>query len=243
MYQLNISATPDEALHQIARAFEQAATAAIAASGRFVVALSGGSSPKKLYELLAAKPFTGSIAWSKVFFFFGDERYVPHNDKDSNYNMAKQALFDPLQIEAAQIFAVETSLSPEDAAAEYQQRIANFFNGSEAVFDLVLLGLGDNSHTASLFPYTPVLHDTTAGVKSVWLTDQQVFRITLNAPLINKASNIYFLVYGAGKAEAVKHVLEDKTDMENYPAQLILAAPGNMVWFLDEPAAALLSNK
>ena len=110
-------------------------------------------------------------------------------------------------------------------------------------FDLVLLGLGDNSHTASLFPYTPVLHDRLPGVKDVYLKDQQVFRITLNAPMINEARHIAFLVYGEGKAIAVHHVLEDEEDIEQYPAQLIEPIIGEIEWFLDEAAAALLENK
>jgi len=239
---LNIFNNDNEVLSALAEHFVTVANDAIAAKGKFSVALSGGSSPKKLYELLAAS-YAGKLDWQKVFFFFGDERNVPQTHPDSNYLMAKKALFDPLEISTLQIFPVDTTLDPKDAAARYEAEIEEFFDETELSFDLVLLGLGDNSHTASLFPFTPVLHDRTPGVKEVFLPDQQVYRITLNAPLINEAQHIAFLVYGAGKAIAVHHVLEDDEDIEEYPAQLIEPIVGEIEWFLDTAAAADLKNK
>lgn len=238
---LNIAATEAEVLTQLAEYFVTTGKAAIAEHGRFSVSLSGGSSPKKLYELLATT-YKDALAWSKVDFFFGDERNVPQTDKDSNYLMAKKALFDPLDIPHPHIYAVDTSYSPEAAAKAYTSVIQEYFKGKPMVFDLILLGLGDNSHTASLFPYTPVLHDTSASVKEVFLEDQQVFRISMTAPLINQAKHIAFLVYGEGKALAVHHVLEDERDIENYPAQLI-KTDGDVQWFLDEAAAGELKKK
>jgi len=237
---LNIFETANEVLAALAAHFVKLAEETIAGQGKFTVALSGGSSPKKLYELLVSG-YKDALEWDKVYFFFGDERNVPHTDHDSNYLMAKTALFDPLNIPAAHIFPVDTSLTPQEAAAKYEEEIVEFFDENELSFDLILLGLGDNSHTASLFPYTPVLHDRIPGVKEVFLEDQQVFRITLNAPLINEAAHIAFLVYGEGKAIAVHHVLEDDEDIENYPAQLIEPIVGEIQWFLDEAAASLLS--
>ena len=229
-------------LEKLAIYFIEIANQSIAANGRCSVALSGGTSPKKLYELLSSAAFNNQVNWQKMDFFFGDERNVPVTHKDSNFLMAKIALFDPLAIDATQIFAVDTSLEPTEAAADYTAMINNYFAGKDICFDLVLLGLGDNSHTASLFPYTPVLQDDTVAVKAVYLTDQQVFRITLNAPLINQAKHIAFLVYGAGKAIAVHHVIEDARDIENYPAQLINPAHGQVQWFLDEAAAGLIKK-
>ena len=240
---LNIFNSENEVLDALAAHFVKLAETTIGAKGKFTVALSGGSSPKKLYELLASTIYADSVAWDKVFFFFGDERNVPQTDKDSNYLMAKKTLFAPLAINPSNIFAVDTSLEPKEAAENYQEVIEQFFDEDELSFDLVLLGLGDNSHTASLFPYTPVLHDRAPGVKEVWLEDQQVYRITLNAPLINEAQHIAFLVYGEGKAIAVQHVLEDDEDIENYPAQLIEPIVGEIQWFLDESAAELLTAK
>lgn len=240
---LNIFNTADEVLTALADHFIKVGSEAIAARGKFTVALSGGSSPKKLYELLASTSYADQLDWEKVYFFFGDERNVPQDHKDSNYLMAKKALFDPLMISPVNVFAVDTTFEPAEAAAKYWEMISAFFDEDELSFDLVLLGLGDNSHTASLFPHTPVLHDTTPGVKEVWLEDQQVWRITLNAPLINEARYIAFLVYGEGKAIAVHHILEDAEDIEGYPAQLIDSIAGETAWFLDEAAAADLEDR
>lgn len=238
---INIFDTEQEVLKRLAEYFITIAQQSISANGRFSVALSGGSSPKKLYELLASA-YKDKIDWDKVNFFFGDERYVPQNDPDSNYLMAKKALFDLLAISETQIFPVDTSVTPEAAAIKYEKVIKDFFNGKEMRFDLVLLGLGDNSHTASLFPYTPVLQDEIPSVKEVYLEDQQVYRITLNAPLINLAYHIAFLVYGAEKAAAVHHVIEDKHDINNFPAQLIKPGDGELQWFLDSAAASNLTE-
>src|ERR1700744_1610934 len=241
--ELNIFNTEEEVLNALAAYFVKVAQDSIAAKSKFSVALSGGSSPKKLYQLLASPAYSGEIDWEKVYFFFGDERNVPKDSPDSNYLMAKKALFDPLEISTLNIFPVDTSLPPADAAKKYFEDIEQFFDEDELAFDLVLLGLGDNSHTASLFPHTPVLHDTTPGVKEVWLEDQQVFRITMNAPLINEAKQIAFLVYGEAKAIAVHHVLEDEENIEEYPALLIDSIVGEVQWFLDEAAAENLIDK
>jgi 6-phosphogluconolactonase len=230
-----------EVLQAAAEYFVETAEEAIGDYGKFTVALSGGSSPKELYELLASEPFRSKVHWSKVYFFFGDERNVPGDHPDSNALMVKKALFDPLNISPKQIFAVDTSLEPKKAAAAYQQVIEQHFSG-EAIFDLILLGLGDNSHTASLFPNTEVLDVKEAGVKEVFLQDQNVYRITLTAPLINQAKRIAFLVFGDAKAKAVHHILEEENDCRQYPAQLIQPASGDVIWFLDEAAAAMLND-
>lgn len=230
-------------MNALANYFVETAASSIASHGQFSVALSGGSSPKKLYVLLASPLFKDKVEWNKVHFFFGDERYVPQTDPQSNYLMAKKALLEPLDLSYKQIFPVDTSLSPEEAAKKYTTDIHHYFAGTDVCFDLILLGLGDNSHTASLFPHTPVLHDKTVAVKEVFLEDQQVFRITMTAQLINQAHHIAFLVYGQGKAIAVHHVIEDKKDIENYPAQLIKPQNGDLQWFLDRGAASDLKNK
>ncbi len=240
---INIFNSQEEVLNALANYFVETAASSIASHGQFSVALSGGSSPKKLYELLVSPSFKDKVEWNKVHFFFGDERYVPHTDPQSNYLMAKKALLEPLDLSYKQIFPVDTSLSPEEAAKKYTTDINHYFAGTDVCFDLILLGLGDNSHTASLFPHTPVLHDKTVAVKEVFLEDQQVFRITMTAQLINQAHHIAFLVYGESKALAVHHVLEDKKDIENYPAQLIKTQNGDLQWFLDHGAASQLKNK
>ncbi len=214
----------------------------IANRERFNIALSGGSSPKRLYELLASDQYRTLINWQKVFFFFGDERYVPLANSDSNYLMAKRSLFEPLSISEAQIFAVNTALPPTEAAHDYELRLLQHFKDPACSFDLILLGLGDNSHTASLFPFTSVLHEQKALIKDVYVDEVKMYRITFTAPLINAAANILFIVYGAAKAAAVHNILKGEENMEAYPAQLIKPAAGQLLWFMDEAAAAMIKH-
>ncbi len=240
---LNIFTTPEEVLTNMADFFVKVAQEAIADKGIFNVSLSGGTSPKKLYQLLASPDYNQKVAWNNVYFFFGDERNVPADSLDSNFKMVKEALFDPLQIPSSQIIPVNTNLEPEKAAEAYASAVHTHFKSYNAKFDLALLGLGDNSHTASLFPHTPILHDEESSVKAVFLEDQQVYRISMTKAMINAAHHIAFLVYGEGKAEAVHHVLEDKKNIEEYPAQLIETENGDLQWFLDKAAASKLKEK
>jgi len=218
--------------------FEQA----IARGGRFSFVLSGGSSPKRLYELLTTEPYRTQIEWDKVDFFFGDERYVPASDSQSNFQMAKKALFDPLKISKSQIYSINTALSTEASALAYQNDILSYFGDRPKSFDLILLGLGDNVHTASLFPHSPILHEQIDLVKAVFVEEVKMNRITMTAPILNKAHAIIFLTYGESKAEAVKNVLLDATDIERYPAQLIHPEGGELHWFLDQDAAKYIKQ-
>lgn len=240
---INIFKTIGELITAVADYFVTTAQSSISLSEEFNVTLSGGSSPKLLYEMLASPDFKHQVDWDKVNFFFGDERWVPANDPENNGLMVKKALFDPLHISSSNIFAIDTSLSPGEAAKKYTATIANHFKDQDARFDLILLGLGENSHTASLFPYTPVLADRSASVKAVYLEQQNIYRITMTAPLINQARHIAFLVYGEAKAEAVHHVLEDELNEKKYPAQLIHSEKGDLQWYLDEAAASGLKNE
>lgn len=210
--------------------------------GRFNLVLSGGSSPKRLYELFASEPYRSAISWQRVFFFFGDERYVPLDHPESNFLMAKNTLFTPLGITENQIFSVDTSRSPSDAAVDYEERIHQHFMDQDCNFDLILLGLGDNSHTASLFPHTTVLHEHNALIKEIFVEEVKMYRITFTAPLINAAHHVAFLVYGVSKAEAVHHILEDSLNIEAYPAQLIKPEHGKLYMFLDAAAANQISG-
>jgi len=240
---INVFKTVQELLVAMADYFVSTAKSSISSRKEFNVALSGGSSPKRLYEILSSSDFKHQVEWDKVNFFFGDERYVPADDPDNNALMVKKALFDPLNISSSNIFTINTSLPPEEAAKKYTLTIANHFKDQKIRFDLVLLGLGDNSHTASLFPYTSVLSDKSASVKAVFLEEQNVYRITMTAPLINQARQIAFLVYGEAKTDAVRHVLEDVIDTEKYPAQLIHPEKGDLRWYLDEAAASGLKKE
>ena len=241
--QIHIFKTVQELLMAMADYFVSTANSSISSRSEFNVALSGGSSPKRLYEMLASPDFKHQVKWDKVNFFFGDERYVPANDPENNALMVKKALFDPLNIPSSNIFTINTSLSPEEAAKKYALTVANHFKGQKIRFDLILLGLGDNSHTASLFPHTTVLSDKSASVKAVFLEEQNVYRITMTAPLINQARNIAFLVYGDAKSEAVHHVLENEINEKKYPAQLIQPDEGDLRWYLDAAAASRLKKE
>lgn len=211
---------------------------AIKTTNRFSLVLSGGNTPKKLYELLASPAFRNKIDWSKVQFYFGDERYVPANDKDSNYKMAMESLLYPLQISNKQIFPIDTSLPVQEAAKAYQKSISENSSIEALQFDVVLLGLGDNVHTASLFPDTDVLSDNQPAIRAVLLPDTKQYRITMNAPLINQAKHICFYVLGIDKAMAVHQALQGKIDPSLFPAQLIHT--DKSAWYLDEAAAAYL---
>lgn len=229
----------DQLLNSLAAFLIKVANEAIEEKGEFTFSLSGGNSPKRLYELLASEAYKYEVDWNKARFFFGDERYLPSNSPQSNYLMVKIALFDPLAIPKSNIHIVNTSLSPEEAAQAYHEELRSHFGDRPIQFDFILLGLGDNVHTASLFPYTAVLLDRQPSVKAVFVKELDAYRITFNAPLINQANHIAFLVYGENKAEAVRHALGKEQDIEKYPAQLIHPDHGLVYWFLDEEAASL----
>jgi 6-phosphogluconolactonase len=239
---MHIHETPEQVLIELAEYFVEISERSISERDEFNVALSGGNSPKKLYELLASSAYKNRIEWSKVYFFFGDERYVPFDSADNNGLMAKQALFDHLKIAPTQIFYFDTSKDPQTAAKNYAMAIAEHFHEKVVRFDLILLGLGDNSHTASLFPYSELLKETRSTIASVFVKELNAYRLTMTAPMINDAHHIAFLVYGASKAEAVKNVLQKERNIEEYPAQLIQPKSGDVHWFMDRSAAALLGG-
>ena len=208
-------------------AYEQA----IATSGRFTLVAAGGSTPKVLYELFVTKDWD----WSKVHIFWGDERYVPVTDPQSNEGMARAAWLDHVDIPAANIHGMPTSaLDPAIAATEYEQHIQEFFGVEAGVFpqfDLILLGMGDDGHTASLFPHTEALKVRDRLI-TVGSKDGQP-RITMTVPLINQAQEILFMVEGAAKAKALQAVLAPQGDVNQYPSRLIT---GNTIWLCDRTA-------
>lgn len=238
--QLHIFSTVDQVLEKLADFFIQEVNNTLQRKTVCNVVLSGGNSPKKLYQLLTTTAYRQQVSWEKICFFFGDERYVPFKDENNNGNMAKQTLFDPLQIHPSQVFYIDTNLAPEDSATDYSHRIQQHFGNNQPQFDLILLGLGDNAHTASLFPHTAVLHEKNQLVRAVYIEDIKAFRITMTAPLINQAKKIAFLVYGSAKATAVKNILKGEQNVELYPAQLINNKSETTHWFLDEAAASLI---
>jgi len=234
---LHVSNTPQEVTESLAEFFVQLGKQSIEASGRFTVSLSGGSSPKALYELLA-KNYASALSWDQVYFFFGDERYVPATDDRYNGQMVDKALFFPLQIPAQHIFRVDTSLEVTQSAIDYEQKIRSVFGDQSPCFDLMLLGLGDNSHTASLFPHTTILHETQALVKEVWVEEVGMYRVSMTAPLINLSKHVVFFLFGKSKAPAVYNIIQREKNIQEYPAQLIHPVAGDLHWFMDVEAAS-----
>ncbi|MFC4263833.1 6-phosphogluconolactonase [Ferruginibacter yonginensis] len=198
-----------------------AGLAAIKKNGRFCVALSGGSTPNILYQVLVQPAYQSKIDWKKTFIFWSDERCVPANDPQNNSYQAYQVLLNEVPIPKENIFTIPVHLTPAAAAAAYQLTIQQFFKNNFPVFDIVLLGMGDNGHTASLFPHTSILHETTALVKNIYVNEVNMDRITFTAPFINNAQHRLFLVTGANKKTMLQKVLHGNYEPDNYPAQLI----------------------
>jgi 6-phosphogluconolactonase len=216
---------------------------AIGAHRRFFVALSGGSTPRRMYEQLASNELGGRLPWENVDFFWGDERAVPPDDPQSNYGMANTALLSRVPVPRANIHRIAADKPPDTAAREYEQTLREILGQARASFDLVLLGLGANGHTASLFPHTPALVETLRWCVDVWVPELNATRITLTAPLLNRASNILFLVAGEEKARVVYQVLRGHYDPGLLPAQLIRPEHGKVIWLLDQTAASVLESK
>ncbi|KAA3647766.1 MAG: 6-phosphogluconolactonase [Chloroflexi bacterium] len=213
----------------------------ISVNDRFNVALSGGSTPKAMHQLLADK-YSDLVDWSKVNFYWGDERSVPPEHPDSNYGMAKETLLDHIDIEPRQVHRIEAALPPEEAAYEYIRTLRDYIGSETPNLDLIFLGMGDDGHTASLFPHTTALQETENWVVANQVEKLDTWRITLTAPFINQATQITFLVAGENKALALKQILEGPHQPELYPSQLIQPVSGQLLWLLDQAAASRLES-
>lgn len=223
-----------------AERFVLLARQAIAARGRFSIALSGGATPRPLYTLLASPGFAPRVDWTRVYVFWGDERAVPPDDPASNFRMANETLLSQVPIPVQNIHRISAEKGAPEAAQEYEKTLRDWFQPAvDAVpqFDLVLLGLGENGHTASLFPHTAVLHQVERWVAGYHVAETNMDRITLTVPVINAALNILFLVAGPDKAPTVRAVLRGDYRPDDLPAQLIQPAAGHVVWLLDKSAA------
>jgi 6-phosphogluconolactonase len=224
----------------VADRFIDEADAAIGTRGRFNVALAGGSTPKAAYELLAADPRHGEIEWEKVCFFFGDERCVPPTDDESNYKMAKLAMLDPLRIEPARVFRMLGEDDPARAAAGYAEVLRTQL-GSEPQFDLVMLGMGPDGHTASLFPGSPPTDDDERLVKAPFVAKFNTNRITVTPRVINGARAVIVATAGPTKTDVLERVLRGPYDPATYPIQIVAPVHGNLTWYVDRTAAAKLA--
>jgi len=231
----------DSLNHFAAERFIEIGTEAFEERGKFTVALAGGSTPKSLYQLLTTDKFCSQINWRKVFFFFGDERNVLPGNAESNFQMACENLLKPLQISENQIFRWQTEIEDAERVAEdYEEKIKVFFDLTENEFprfDLILLGTGDDGHTASLFPMTKALGETRKIAVANWVQKLKTNRFTFTFTTINNASNIMFLIVGSAKAEVLREILEGDVQPERFPAQNVKLKSGNLLWLLDEKAA------
>lgn len=216
------------------------ANKAIAERGKFTVALTGGSSPVEIYKLLATDAYSDRIDWSKIFIFWGDERWVPLEDDLSNAKMSKSTLLDHIDIPANHIFPMYNgSFSASEYAVEYEKKIKEIV-GESGVFDLILLGMGDDGHTASLFPGTEVLKEKSKWVDAYFLDNQDMYRITLTEPCINAARYQLVITFGEKKAPALKEVIAGAYNPEKYPSQLLKPTHGELLFVVDVEAAKLL---
>jgi 6-phosphogluconolactonase len=238
--------TPQELFAAAAEEVVRAANEAVAQRGRFTIALAGGSTPKSLYNLLATNART-ALPWDRMFFFWGDERHVPPTDPDSNYRMADETMLAKIPVAAANVFRMKTENPDAAAVAEdYEQTLRKFFQpepGQVPGFDLILLGMGPDGHTASLFPGTAALQEKSRLVLANWVEKMKTYRITLTLPVLNAARCVIFLVSGTDKAAALHAVLEEDVPGEQYPAKLVRPRQGKLIWLVDRAAASTLSTK
>lgn len=203
----------------------------------FTLVLSGGETPKSLYKKLASAEYKSKISWSRIHVFFGDERVVPFTDDRNNAKMAFDVLLNHVDIPANQVHIMRTDIEPNFAVEEYRKVLHDFFHSTNRSFDLVLLGMGEDGHTLSLFPGSPLIEEHEHWVNCVYNEQQEMYRITLMPLIINKSHRIAFMVNGLQKAEVLKQVLEGEYMPAKLPAQLISAEEGELHWFLDEAAA------
>ncbi|HUP28174.1 MAG TPA: 6-phosphogluconolactonase, partial [Chloroflexia bacterium] len=227
---------------EAAKIFARLATEKARSDGPFRVALSGGSTPKLLYRLLASDEYRHDIPWEKIQFYFGDERWVPPTDPDSNYKLAEDELFSKVpKVSPDNIFPMPTEeLSPTQAAEQYEATLRRSFGEPLPRFDLVFLGMGDDGHTASLFPHTSALHEDRKLVVTHYVEKLKTNRITLTAPVLNAAREVVFMVAGASKAPALREVLQGPANPAEYPSQLLRHSTGKVTWLIDKAAASQL---
>jgi 6-phosphogluconolactonase len=241
--------SPNIHIHPNAEAVAQAAAAFVAerinsvlhTQDRFTIALSGGSTPKRLHQLLAMPPYRDQIDWSRLHVFWGDERYVPLDDERNNARMAYDTLLNHVHIPEEQIHIMRTDYAdPNESAVEYDRLLHHYFDKTPNSFDLLLLGMGDDGHTLSLFPGTEIVHETKRWCAAYFLQQQDMFRVTLTKTVANLSSCVLFLTTGKTKAPALRHVLQGPVNIDLYPSQTIAPEKGSIHWIIDEAAASSL---
>lgn len=243
--EIRILTTPQELFESAAEEVIRDANEAVTARGRFTIALSGGSTPKNLYNLLATNA-RNALPWDRMFFFWGDERHVPPTDPQSNYRMANEVMLSKVPVPATHVFRFPAEeADAAQAAAEYEKTLRKCFEISgDGVpqFDLILLGLGPDGHAASLFPGTAALQEKSRLVVANWVEKLKTNRLSFTLPVLNAARCVAFLVSGTDKASVLKTVLEENAPGEQYPAKLVNPSSGKLIWFLDRGAASALAK-
>lgn len=243
---IEVFPSPADMTRAAANLFAARAAEAVSAQGRFTAALSGGKTPVALYDLLAKDPFASQIPWARVHLFWGDERCVPPDHGDSNYRLVRELLLDHVPVPPANIHRMPGEMDPAEAAARYEGQLRDFFaphGDGPPVFDFIVLGLGEDGHTASLFPGTRAIREPARWVLGHYVDPQKGWRITLTPPVINAARMVAFIVSGAGKAAVMKEILEGPLRPDTLPAQIVRPADGTLLWMLDQEAAALLKEE
>ncbi len=230
----------DALMRGAAELFVDQAHRAVSARERFSVALAGGHTPKRAYQLLAAEPYCSQVEWRRVHIFWTDERCVRPDDVRSNFHMTREALLDHVPIPTGQVHRIHGEISPADAARDYEAVLTQYFGSELARFDLILLGLGMDGHTASLFPGTPVIHERARHVSEVYVAEQDLWRVTLTVPVLNAAEVVAFLVSGAEKSDILHEVLFGPRDPDRLLAQLVQPAASEVRWLVDREAASHL---
>ena len=238
--ELHVLSTTEEASQAAARFVAEQSERCLAERGRFTIALSGGSTPRRLYQILASPPYGNSLAWDCWHIFWSDERCVPPEHADSNYLMAKESLLDHVSIPDDQVHRIHGETVPHEAARSYEATVREVLEPPAPVFDLILLGIGEDGHTASLFPGTEALGEEERLVVDNWVPHLQIHRITFTLPLLNSAKVVAFLDTGEAKAEVVRKVLEPGAGDDVPPAALVRPSTGEAHWFLTLGAAKLL---
>jgi len=237
--------TPQELFAAAAEEVVRTTTEAVAARGRFTIALSGGSTPKSLFNLLATNA-RNTLPWDRMFFFWGDERHVPPTDPDSNYRMADEAMLSKVPVPAGNVFRMAAENPDAASAAEaYEKTLQKFFAlqpGQFPRFDLILLGMGPDGHTASLFPGTAGLQEKSRLVIANWVDKMKTHRLSFTLPVLNAAACVTFLVSGTDKAPALHAVLESDASGEQYPSKLVHPTDGKLIWLIDRAAASQLTS-
>ncbi|MDR8389550.1 6-phosphogluconolactonase [Aliifodinibius sp. S!AR15-10] len=237
---IKVFKTKQAASEAMAKAFRTVALEAVDTLGQFTVALTGGRSPRLLYETLHLYPYRETIPWEQTYVFWGDERAVPFDDERNNAKMAFDTLLNYIPLPEENIFRINSEIPPQEAADEYETIIKEHFKNEEPVFDLILLGMGSDGHTASIFPGSEVIQEHERWISTGFNAEQDTQRITMTPPLLNKARHIFFSVFGEEKAETLRDVHKNKYNPHVLPVQLIKPVSGEVTWFVDKEAAKFI---